>query len=63
MTHPAPVPVGDLLVDLSQAAQLSVLKLQMEGLFALFGSAAHQKPAIDPMQDDVVEEAFDNLPV
>ena len=63
MTYSAPVPAIDQTVELSQAAHLPALKLQMEGLFALFGSAVHQKPAIDPMQDDVAEQAFDNVPV
>jgi hypothetical protein len=62
MTYSAPMPASDLLVEMSELALLSALKLQMEGLAVLFGGAPHEAPS-DVAQDDKTEEAFDNLPV
>lgn len=63
MTYSAPIPAGDLLVDMSEVALLSALKVQMEGLAALFGGAPKEKAPADMAQEDATEEAFDNLPV
>lgn len=63
MTYSAPIPASDLMVDMSEVALLSALKLQMEGLAVLFGGARYDKAPSDVVQDDDVEKAFDNLPV
>ena len=63
MTYSAPFPATDLMVEMSEVALLSALKLQMEGLAVLFGGAPHENALSDLTQDDEVEEGFDNLPV
>ncbi len=63
MTYSAPFPATDLMVEMSEVALLSALKLQMEGLAVLFGGAPHENASSDLAQDDEVEEGFDNLPV
>jgi hypothetical protein len=61
--YPAPIPASDLIGDLSEAALLSALKLQMEGLASVFGTAPQQRPRVDLAQEERTEEAFDNVPV
>ena len=51
------------MVEMSETAFLSALKLQMEGLAVLFGGAPYSSAPFDVAQDDQVEETFDNLPV
>ena len=62
MTYCAPITAADLLVELSDAAILATLKLQMEGLAALFGTTSPPQAELDQRDADT-EAAFDNLPV
>ena len=52
MTYSAPFPATDLMVEMSEVALLSALKLQMEGLAVLFGGAPHENALSDLTQDD-----------
>lgn len=62
MTYSAPIKATDLFVEMSDAAILAALKLQMEGLAALFGTSC--PPQAKLVQSDAdTEAAFDNLPV
>ncbi len=63
MTYSAPFPATALMVEMSEVALLSALKLQMEGLAVLFGGAPHENASSDLAQDDETEEDCDNLPV
>ena len=62
MTYSAPITATDLLVERSDAAILAALKLQMEGLAALFGTSYPPQAKLDQRDADT-EAAFDNLPV
>ena len=62
MTYSAPITATDLLVEMSDAAILAALKLQMEGLAALFGTSCPPQAKLD-QSDAETEAAFDNLPV
>lgn len=62
MTYSAPITATDLFVEMSDAAILAALKLQMEGLAALFGTSCPPQAKLDHRDADT-EAAFDNLPV
>ncbi len=64
MTYSAPIPSNDVMIQISEGALLSALRLQLEGLAALFGGVAHDTTLVHLAQsEEEIEAGFDNLPL
>lgn len=64
MTYSARLPSGAPLGEMSQDVLLAALKLQMQGLVALFGNAPSENtPTYLAQQEAETDDDFDNMPV
>lgn len=64
MTYSVPIPLQDLMIEMRQSALLASLKLQMQGLAALFAGDVPSTPRTDLAQQETDTQAgCDTLPV